>query len=153
MHLFQWWIMGPSAQRIQRNCICKSQDTVVGMQIKQGILINTEFPPPTKWSVNYCTISETWHLNKYFIMLEQNTCMFDKKNPSQFFVNADGIYCAINMGAFCCVKCPQRDLMSVQGKFRMHSIRRVKECLKSKRWRFVLVVTILKYHELCYYIH
>lgn len=46
MHLFQWWIMGPSAQRIQRNYICRSQDIVVRMQIKQGILINTESPTP-----------------------------------------------------------------------------------------------------------
>lgn len=65
--------------------------------MKGGALINTVFPS-TKWRVNYCTISGTRHLNKYLIMLEQNTCMFDRKYPSQFWVNANGICCAINEG-------------------------------------------------------
>lgn len=93
--------MAPSAQSIQENYICTSPDTLGCMQMKQGILINSvpspppAPPPATKWSVNYCTISGTWHLNKYLITLEQNTCMFDKKNPSTFSVNADDIYHAI----------------------------------------------------------
>lgn len=69
------------------------------MQMKRGGLINTTFPP-TKGSVNYRTISGTRHLNKYLIKLEQNTCMFDKKSPSQFLVNANGIYSDINEGGF-----------------------------------------------------
>lgn len=70
--------------------------------MKQGVLINTVFLP-TKWSVNHCTISGTRHLNKYLIKQEQNTCMFDKKNPSQFLVNVNGIYSAINEGGVCCL--------------------------------------------------
>lgn len=76
------------------------------MQMKQGVLINTVFPP-TKRSVNYRTISGTRHLNKYLIKLEQSTCMFDKKNPSQFLFNANGLYSDIK-GAFFPV-CQQSD--------------------------------------------
>ena len=96
-HLFKWWIMPPSAQRVLQNYICTRQDAVSCMQMKQGVLINTLFLP-TKWSVNYCSISGTKHLNKYLIMLERNICMLDKKNPSQFLVNANGLYSAINEG-------------------------------------------------------
>lgn len=69
------------------------------IQMKQGALINTVFPH-TKRSVNYRTISGTRHLNKYLIKLEQSTRMFDKKNSSQFLVNANGLYSNIKEGFF-----------------------------------------------------
>lgn len=59
-------------------------------------------------------------MNKYLIMLEQNTCMFDKKNPSHFFVNADGINCAINGGGGGLVWCSQRNLLSSENPNSKH---------------------------------
>lgn len=55
------------------------------MQMKQGVLINSAFLA-TKWSVNYCTVSGTQHLNKYLITPKQNTRVWQEKSITIFWL-------------------------------------------------------------------
>lgn len=81
-----WWCIylhddsSWSAPRVQEDFICTSQES------SRAALrsINEYHVLATTSSVNYHTISGTWHLNKYLIKLEQSKSMFDKKNPSQY---------------------------------------------------------------------